>query len=698
MLSLPPSPAPLRRELVPALLVFGLALCFNFWGAQVGWRSLNLPGHEFRQAQTALSAEQINATHDFSLDYATPVLGKPWAIPLEFPLYQWTVVKTGDWTGLDLIKSGRVVSLICFYLLLPAIYLLLGNRGVAPGRRWLVLALVLTSPLYIFYSRAFLIETMALMFSLWFWLAYEKAVGHRDWRWLVLANLAGTGAGLVKVTTLLLYLLPAAAWALRRLWLARQDSRGRAELPWMIAAVAVPLAATLWWAHHAEAVRGLNPLAHFLSAQNLQEFTLGTWTTRLSPELWRQKWESTTYSVTWWPVLAAGLTIGLLSSRVRLGQSLLWVGYFLAALVIFPVLYGFHDYYFVANGVLLLMALGLILVGVAETTRRPWLPALLALGLAGAQGWRYHEGYYQTQRGLSEGGDSLTLSLRTLVQADEVVVVVGQQWNPMLPFYAQRRAMMIREEEERNPARLDAAFTAMAGERAGALLLSDSVRDRAEFLRRTAPLGISNQPIFRWRDVTVYLRDDRRDESIRQLQKESYPEVALTPGVEPQPDRLASYWVEVAGLPPAQLELFAGLNPRPVRFFSSYGPGVEYQGERWVFGAHPVTRLVFALPAGKHYLRTSVSMALDTYAGAQPPDQRTDGVEINLIALTANRPGRVLFTRLFNPRDNPGDRGVCPLEISFTLDQAGEVELSFGPGPAGRDTYDSILIDRLEIQ
>ena len=697
-MSSPTVQAPHRRAAVFAFIVFILCLGFNIWGVSVGWRSLNLPGHEFRQAQTALTAFHIKQDHVFSLDYTTPVLGKPWAIPFEFPLYQWTVVVVSDWSGLGLIKSGRVVSLACFYLMLPAIFLLLGNLDVARGRRWLVLALVVTSPLYIFYSRAFMIETMALMFSLWFWVAFERAIKLQDRRWLLLANLAGLGAGLVKVTTFFVYMLPAACRALHWLWQLRHEKRWRSDVVWMTAAVALPLVVTFWWGHHADAVRSLNPLAHFLVSNNLVDFAFGTWTTRFSSELWMQKWQTTAFSVTWWPVLVAGLILAVFSSWDRLRQGLGLAGAYLIPLLVFPVLYGFHDYYFVANGVLLLTALGLILVGVAESNRRSWLPALLALILAGGQAFQYGFGYYETQRGISRGGNGLTESLHGLVKPDEVIVIVGQQWNPMLPFYTQRRAMMIREEEERNPARLDAAFAELAGEKIGALAISSSVQNPAEFLKRTSAFGIAGQAIFRWRDVTVYLRGDDREESVRLLQKNNYQDVTWVPGVEPQPERLAGEWVDVARLAPAQRDFFASMNPAPKRFFCSYGPAAGYTDGLEYFGAHPVTRLVFALSMGARRLQTKVSFNPDTYSENLLPDQRTDGVEITLTALIPGGPGRVLYSRLINPRDKPEDRGLCELDIPFTLERDEEVELFFGPGPAGRDTYDSISMGPLLIE
>ena len=53
---------------------------------RVGWSHAHMAGHEFRQAQTALSIQAIDR-EGYRLDYATPVLGKPWSIPMEFPLY-----------------------------------------------------------------------------------------------------------------------------------------------------------------------------------------------------------------------------------------------------------------------------------------------------------------------------------------------------------------------------------------------------------------------------------------------------------------------------------------------------------------------------------------------------------------------------------------------------------------------------------
>ena len=694
----PPASSPSRAE---GRLVFGiflLCLAFNFWGVRVGWQSKNLPGGEFRQAQTALSAYWIKADNDFSLAYPTPVVGKPWSIPMEFPLYQWTVVTTSRMTGWGLTKAGRAVSIACFYLCLPAVFLLLRRWGVAPGRRWLVLAVILTCPFYIFYARSFLIETMALMFGLWFWVAFERAVDRRSAGWLVVAILAGTGAGLVKVTTFMLYLLPTGWWAAARLWAARRTA-WRTDLAWMAVAVAGPFAATLWWLQFADAVKSLNPLGVDFTSAALRDFNLGTTAMRFSAELWAVKAQIVRDELSWLPVLVLGGLLVPLVARHRWREIVACLACFGAVLVIFPVLYAYHSYYYVANTVLLLLAMGLALVALAESSVSRWVVGL-AVGLVlGGQAWRYAEQYYPSQRAISPGGNGLSESLRAVTGPRDVIVVLGQDWNSMTPYYAQRRAMMIREEIGRDSVRVEKALAGLDGEKIGALVLVGHPDGEQWLIDRAAVRGISREPLYRWRDVRVFLPEGRRDELIGFLVENSFHEVSFAPGVKLPQGNLANRWVELAAVRRWQRQAFAAMQPAPVRFFATFGPTLDGSSGVPLYGSHPVTRLVFALPAGAHTLRSTLQMPLDAYRVDLAETEATDGVEVGLFALEADGGRRLLATRHFDPRHNPADRGnQRALEFAFTLPAAGEVELYFGPGPAGRDTRDWIQMGPLRIE
>ena len=136
----------------------------------------------------------------------------------------------------------------------------------------------------------------------------------------------------------------------------------------------------------------------------------------------------------------------------------------------------------------------------------------------------------------------------------------------------------------------------------------------------------------------------------------------------------------------------------PVFMFSTFGPAVDESSGRFRFGAHPVTRLVWSLPAGRHVLRTSVFFPLATYQSELSDRDATDGVEVTLRRGSRDDAGPLLFSRLVNPRENLADRGERPLEIPFTLETAGEIELCFGPGPAARDTRDWISLGPLTIE
>ncbi len=298
-----------RGNAFVACLIFVLALGFHAWGATRGWYQPNLGGSiysEFRQTQTAVSALFIQRDHNFSLAYPTPVLGRPWTIPLEFPLYQWAVVGWSNATGIPLVQSARTVTLICFYLGLPALYGLLAGLGLNPSRRLLVLAFVVGCPLYIFYAQAFLIETMAWTFGLWFLLGFFRAIEYRTGAWWLLAAVAGTGTGLVKVTTFAFFLMPAFIGLTVIVWRERPMQPTASWRAWrqivlqVAAALTLPVLATLWWTHYADAIKQTSVGGAFTSAVQ-RNLHLWDW-----PAFFREHWPYSKFSFTRlasWPVL-----------------------------------------------------------------------------------------------------------------------------------------------------------------------------------------------------------------------------------------------------------------------------------------------------------------------------------------------------------------------------------------------------------
>src|SRR5215470_16287051 len=95
-----------------ALFVAALIHAVHVLG--IGWKHAIFEAHAFRQTQTAISVYWMLQGGPL-LAYHTPVLGYPWAIPLEFPLYQWLVAGLVAASGVSIETAGRTVGVAFFF-------------------------------------------------------------------------------------------------------------------------------------------------------------------------------------------------------------------------------------------------------------------------------------------------------------------------------------------------------------------------------------------------------------------------------------------------------------------------------------------------------------------------------------------------------------------------------------------------------
>jgi hypothetical protein len=653
-------------------LLFGVVLLLHFYLVTRSWSAGEFRGHEFRQAQTALSAYFIQQDDDFSIAYPTPVLGKPWSAPMEFPLYQWCVVGVSNALDLPLAPAGRMVSLFCFYATLPALFLLLAFSGVPAGARWAGLALVLASPLYIFYTRAFLIESTALLLAAWFLAAFLPAIRTGHPGWVLSAVLTGAGAALVKVTTLLIWLLPAAAYGL--LLLYRQRDRGGRVIAGLLGRGAVlaagPCLAALWWVGTADAIKARNPSARFLMSDAMQWFNFGSWSLRFSAETWSgilENWHTALMPL-WLSVPALAVVVAS-PWRRRVGWAVLVV---CAAFLTFPRLFSWHDYYLYPVGVLWLLAVGTGMHWLAtEKIARPWGGLVLVAALLGGLN-AYRLNYYPTQVTSANGGSGLTEALRELLPRDAVLVVAGDDWSAITPYYARRRALMIRDGTENDPAYLVSAFAGLAGEQVGALVLKGRERQNAALLALAVrTFDLHPDIAFSHRDTDVYLPRDRRDWTVAKLQAapifdQVVPHGKLLANVMP-PD--ADPAVKMVNLQRDQ-PLFGHLSPMPVRYHFSYDPNVGQVEGATVIGAHPDAEMWFAVPPG----RKEIVLAFGIFAGAyERTGPSTDGVDFIVEEHKADGSRVEVFRRSLQPAGHPQDRGLQRAAVSCQVAPGSEL-------------------------
>ncbi len=515
------SPASVSAEAFPKWAWLVVLVC----GVVILWFTFKdiqdplLDRHSHRQTQTAISVHCMLSEGAW-FPYFTPVLGSPWSIPMEFPLYQWIVAGMVKVTGLPLELAGRLVSLAFWWLMLFELFRAL--RHFVPGKlqRAALLVVVAASPASIYWSRSFMIETCALYLAVAFGGRVLSAVreGKRSaWAWAVLF---GTLAALQKITTLFVMEVLIGMILLGGLvqqWqVAEQRRLAARHLGLFLLLGGWTLAVGLGWANWADKVKERNVMAReSITTKALKEWNYGTMQQRLSGETWQHLASNITLGF-------SGRTPGLgykvplllwlvvvLLARKRLWQQGILLLAFMAGPIVFLNLYHIHEYYFVANGYLLLLALGLAGVAAWED-RRGWMqrcaPVFLGIVIMGQlYGYsRYH------MLLIAEVPDrrQIETDFRQLLDARlgkaETLLVYGRDWDPAVAFYAQRKAIIDKFNWSPGDERMRVLLGGLRPEeRIGAMIVAGAQRTNMVFLQeRIGAFDLEEKPqASYWGDV-----------------------------------------------------------------------------------------------------------------------------------------------------------------------------------------------------
>jgi hypothetical protein len=461
-----------RTVLVSAEMIGISALCLSAWLAIEYSGQHILEAYSFRQTQTALTSFWLSRT-GFQFAYETPVAGFPWSIPLEFPLYQYLVAKLSSVFGFDLERAGRLVSYAFLVACLVPVAQIFKNLLPSSWRLhfWLFTGLFLTSPLYLFWGRAFLIETTALFFALCFLSTSIYVLqGYFRWRHALLTGLFLLLAMLQKFTTVLpILLIVIALFALGPL--RRREIRFRPEVVWkLVVAFVIPVAVGYGWVIYTDQVRLHNPLGAYLQPGTLWRFYLGTLKARLSKELWIWAvWQRVVVTNVSGVLGCGALLLGVLVLPRRIGAMiLLSLGTFLSYFLIFENVHFVHTFYQVANGVFLIAAVSTATAGMIDRFPKYSFPLLafyivllygnLSSFFAGP--YHYHNNAqisspisgasperWSTEIAQFDDTNNLTIAVSKLIlrntSEDKPILVYGYEWASDISFFSRRRSFTV---------------------------------------------------------------------------------------------------------------------------------------------------------------------------------------------------------------------------------------------------------------
>jgi len=659
----------------------------------LGWSNSLMQLHDGRQVQTALTAQCLQ-TEPWRLAYPLPVFGPPWSVPYEFPLYQTAVAWFANLTGWPIEQSGRAVALAFLYLALPACAKLLEVCGVPRSRRWLLPALLLFSPIYLYYSRSLMIESAAFCAACWFLLAFTRALRRPGWGWGAAAALLGAVTGLAKATTLAVFLTAALLDTLWQLGTRFRQSGGtkamRAAAARALLATVPALAVTLAWIRYSDAVKASNPLGEALTSGHLKAFNYGTLAQRLDPAFWAKVGENILNGLLN-PVNAALVVLfGVLLVGGRRRTVLGLIACFIAGPLLFANLYFVHDYYYYACGAFVLAALVVAWSQLLDCEEYPlWARrATVALSL-GLQIASFAGSYLPFQRKELKPEPELGRILAENTQPDAVILVFGQGWNPGLAYYSRRHTVMVIDAKFDKLDQIYAVLDRIEPGRIVALVATGPIRMEREYLRPfLARLNLGSGPVLASADSHLYvakrLADQFSDRTAAMDLREFAPVTAST---AQNRDRAL-----MGGAVPSNLSSM--MNVPPIKVRHPFGLANHKIDNRPIFDAHAPCDLVFKLPENAR----EVAVGFGIVEGAYTGPSTTDGVEFRFELIEPDGKERVLRSIYLDPANQPDDRGTQQAIIALPKDAAGELWCRTLPGPLGNASFDWAYWSRIQIR
>ncbi len=502
-------------RIVLTVLLFS-ATAYASWNCITTWGQPLLEQHAFRQTQTALTTYWF-LREGFSLAYQTPMLGYPWAVPLEFPFYQLLVAAVTTVTGLPLDQAGRMVSFTFFLLSLLPLYQLTEALNLDVAVFLIAGTLLLLSPVCLFWGRTFMIESCALFLALMFLASFVSGVRATDtakrWYYALGATAFGVLGALTKVTTFAMFFLLAVGTlvylALRTFMASTPEHRGqvlrsliKSHWPYVLALV-VPVVTTKYWVAFSDSVKALNPISERMTSINQWEWNFGTLAQRLSVKLWN--------GIVWKRAVQEAIgvkpALGLLEALLicvrgqLLALILALVTAYVGVFLLFTNLHIAHNYYQYANAVFLVGAAAVVLYAVSTKSRLAFF-ALLGLVII-VQVREFQGGYRRFMRAKFSPQNNATLAvseaLRIRTKPDEIILVYGYgdgDGSPEIAYYSERRAIMVPDWWDRDPSdvlRNIDKFT--GGKSLGAIVVCSPFSRTEEFqaLLQTATAGMSQE-------------------------------------------------------------------------------------------------------------------------------------------------------------------------------------------------------------
>jgi hypothetical protein len=406
----------------------------------------------FRQTQTAFVIRSMSENGYNPFDAELPVLGEPWMVPFEFPLFQMIAASLANLFNVDPGYAGRLTSTIFFLLSAIGIYLFASNvfgRQIAR----LVLPVYLFTPFAFQWGSSSLIEWLPVCCGVWalYIVSFiDKASSNTNKAWIILASafLISISA-LSKSTTGAIWM--ASIYLFVTLAIAAKSPFTRDKVLLLLGIGIVysfALAPSVLWNSYADQIKARNPFTAWLTSQNLKEWNFGTFSQRIDLTNWKTIYDRIDQTVIGITIAFVAISIFISISREIHSRNFRWIvlSSLLGPLLFFN-LYIVHDYYLVAIYPFLVLALA---VAIESTVRKLGSPnnafrllittvtIVIFSTFISPLGSSYMKNY-----NLMGTTPDISSIIARNTEPNEKVIMIGCDWDPTYLYFADRKGLML---------------------------------------------------------------------------------------------------------------------------------------------------------------------------------------------------------------------------------------------------------------
>lgn len=428
-----------------------------FWLTILVWTvlffiNINFPlvgEHAFRITQTASTAFWF-VQEGFRLDYQTPVVGMPWSIPFEFPIYQYLTALLSILGGLSIEVSGRIISILSIigtlYMAYKCLQLFFSKEDSIFIAKILTI-IYLSMPCILHFGRTVLIESAALFFTVAQLYYFFKIQQKRTSLYTYLSYfIFGCCAILQKSTTFLPILLVEAIITLYAIFKYNEKLFSKRNLILFTLSLLIVIVGYIW-VKYSDSVKMNNDFGKRLTSEALKKWNFGSFEQKTNIKTYllifkRIFFENSGIGVGFFLLL---ITPFLVDNETRKKIILLLV---IGALhfLIFTNLHWVHNYYQISIYIYIACVYTLVIFSLFNKNNKIKIIAVvLTVGLISVNYVRYFKHYGEDYSQIITYNDTkykIGHYIKENFSDNTEILAFGMDWNPAVAYYSQKKAFI----------------------------------------------------------------------------------------------------------------------------------------------------------------------------------------------------------------------------------------------------------------